>query len=169
MYTSGSTGYPKGVLGTHTGLINRLVWQYKQYPFKTRSSNIGDDNDDSEEGSQEDSEECSLECSEGVVRDFNSVEERTDHQEKEIPTVIMDLNTIIDDDKRSTTDDDGNEDQHDRVAVGTGDAVNAVNSDDENAEHASVASTSEIDAAEGIAVTSFKGEVVCRRTPVSPV
>ncbi len=33
MYTSGSTGIPKGVLGTHAGLANRLSWMWKEFPF----------------------------------------------------------------------------------------------------------------------------------------
>ena len=35
IYTSGSTRKPKGVLGTEKGLINRLEWMWKQYPYKT--------------------------------------------------------------------------------------------------------------------------------------
>ena len=50
----------------------------------------------------------------------------------------------------------------------TGGTVN-VNFDLENAEHASIASSSETDVAVGVPVKSFRGEVVCRRTPVSPV
>lgn len=33
MYTSGSTGFPKGVLGTHEGLINRIEWMESSYPI----------------------------------------------------------------------------------------------------------------------------------------
>ncbi|MBD2309010.1 amino acid adenylation domain-containing protein [Chroococcidiopsis sp. FACHB-1243] len=33
MYTSGSTGNPKGVLGTHRGTVNGLNWLWKTYPF----------------------------------------------------------------------------------------------------------------------------------------
>jgi amino acid adenylation domain-containing protein len=33
MYTSGSTGQPKGVLGLHRGVVNRLSWMYAAYPF----------------------------------------------------------------------------------------------------------------------------------------
>ena len=33
MYTSGSSGKPKGVLGSHHALINRLSWQYTRFPF----------------------------------------------------------------------------------------------------------------------------------------
>ncbi|OQY27012.1 MAG: hypothetical protein B6244_11795 [Candidatus Cloacimonetes bacterium 4572_55] len=35
IYTSGSTGKPKGVLCTHKGMINRLNWMWKTYPFET--------------------------------------------------------------------------------------------------------------------------------------
>ena len=42
LYTSGSTGSPKGVLGTHEGLINRLIWQYKRFPYIEKSQTFGD-------------------------------------------------------------------------------------------------------------------------------
>ncbi len=34
MYTSGSTGAPKGVSGTHTGMVNRFTWMWSKYPFQ---------------------------------------------------------------------------------------------------------------------------------------
>jgi amino acid adenylation domain-containing protein len=33
MYTSGSTGQPKGVMGTHCAAINRFHWMWTTYPF----------------------------------------------------------------------------------------------------------------------------------------
>ena len=36
LYTSGSTGYPKGVLIKNIGLINRLQWFWKHYKFTTQ-------------------------------------------------------------------------------------------------------------------------------------
>ena len=33
VYTSGSTGNPKGVLGTHRGAVNRFAWMWREYPF----------------------------------------------------------------------------------------------------------------------------------------
>jgi amino acid adenylation domain-containing protein len=33
LYTSGSTGQPKGVLGLHRGIVNRLAWMWQAYPF----------------------------------------------------------------------------------------------------------------------------------------
>ncbi len=34
IYTSGSTGNPKGVLGTHSGMLNRLHWMWERFPFE---------------------------------------------------------------------------------------------------------------------------------------
>jgi amino acid adenylation domain-containing protein len=33
LYTSGSSGFAKGVLGSHRGLLNRLVWGLREEPF----------------------------------------------------------------------------------------------------------------------------------------
>jgi amino acid adenylation domain-containing protein len=34
VYTSGSTGHPKGVVGLHRGMVNRLRWMEKAFPFE---------------------------------------------------------------------------------------------------------------------------------------
>ena len=34
VYTSGSTGQPKGVLGLHQSTVNRMSWMWKSYPFE---------------------------------------------------------------------------------------------------------------------------------------
>src|SRR5258708_34394598 len=34
VYTSGSTGQPKGVIGLHRGLVNRLTWMAATFPFE---------------------------------------------------------------------------------------------------------------------------------------
>ena len=33
IYTSGSSGKPKGVLGSHAALVNRLHWGWCKYPY----------------------------------------------------------------------------------------------------------------------------------------
>jgi long-subunit acyl-CoA synthetase (AMP-forming) len=34
LYTSGSTGVPKGARILHTAAINRLKWQWEEFPYK---------------------------------------------------------------------------------------------------------------------------------------
>ncbi len=34
VYTSGSTGHPKGVLGTHAATLNRFNWMWREFPFE---------------------------------------------------------------------------------------------------------------------------------------
>ena len=34
LYTSGSTGTPKGARVLHSGAINRLKWQWTEFPYK---------------------------------------------------------------------------------------------------------------------------------------
>ncbi len=36
MYTSGTTGVPKGVMLTHTGIVNRLHWMQSRYPLSSK-------------------------------------------------------------------------------------------------------------------------------------
>jgi amino acid adenylation domain-containing protein len=36
MYTSGSTGQPKGVAATHRVVLNRLYWMWEAYPFQAK-------------------------------------------------------------------------------------------------------------------------------------
>ena len=35
VYTSGSTGAPKGVVGLHRGAVNRLSWMWQNFPFES--------------------------------------------------------------------------------------------------------------------------------------
>ncbi len=46
LYTSGSSGRPKGVEGTHRGAMNRMRWMWERYPFEAgevccQKTNIG--------------------------------------------------------------------------------------------------------------------------------
>jgi amino acid adenylation domain-containing protein len=46
LYTSGSSGRPKGVEGTHRGAINRMQWMWERYPFQAgevccQKTNVG--------------------------------------------------------------------------------------------------------------------------------
>jgi amino acid adenylation domain-containing protein len=46
LYTSGSSGRPKGVEGTHRGAMNRMRWMWERYPFKAgevccQKTNVG--------------------------------------------------------------------------------------------------------------------------------
>ena len=34
LYTSGSSGVPKGVMGLHRGAVNRFAWMWKSFPFQ---------------------------------------------------------------------------------------------------------------------------------------
>ena len=54
MYTSGSTGTPKGVLGSHMALINRLVWQYKRFPYAVRTVSYQEESSESSASEEED-------------------------------------------------------------------------------------------------------------------
>ena len=54
MYTSGSTGTPKGVLGSHMALINRLVWQYRRFPYAVRTVSYQEETSESSASEDED-------------------------------------------------------------------------------------------------------------------
>ena len=54
MYTSGSTGTPKGVLGSHMALINRLVWQYRRFPYAVRTVSYQEESSESSASEEED-------------------------------------------------------------------------------------------------------------------
>jgi acyl-CoA synthetase (AMP-forming)/AMP-acid ligase II len=127
MYTSGSTGAPKGVLGTHSGLINRLIWQYEQFPYIPRSSSFeGSDSTDSEEES-----EC-----------YDLPEEPPNAEECVERSMRWDEQS-------------GTQSQEEEAAASV-----AIDDNLESGEFGVVEATPPV---------SFRGEVICRRTPVSPV
>ena len=43
LYTSGSSGRPKGVEGTHRGAMNRMRWMWERYPFRGGGSLLPED------------------------------------------------------------------------------------------------------------------------------
>ena len=131
MYTSGSTGAPKGVLGTHSGLINRLIWQYENFPYVPRSSGFEGNSDSDSTNSGEESQSSDL-PEEAPNADRESVE--TDEQKHEQS--------------------DGVSQEKETAAFGA---------NDDNSEGG------EGDMVEATVTMPFRGEVICRRTPVSPV
>lgn len=131
MYTSGSTGAPKGVLGTHSGLINRLIWQYENFPYVPRASGFEGNSDSDSTNSGEESQSSDL-PEEAPNADGESVE--TDEQRHEQSYGVS---------------------QEKETA--------AFGANDDNSEGG------EGDMVEATVTMPFRGEVICRRTPVSPV
>ena len=148
MYTSGSTGAPKGVLGTHSGLINRLVWQYVRFPYEPRSltfeGNSDSDSTHSGESSDEAEDEAENEAEdEGGEKDGQEDGEKDQEMDELRRREGCDIETAI---------------------------SGASDSSAESGEGAGVDLSVSAANAEATAVPSppFRGEVICRRTPVSP-
>jgi acyl-CoA synthetase (AMP-forming)/AMP-acid ligase II len=132
MYTSGSTGAPKGVLGTHSGLINRLIWQYEQFPYTPRSSSF----------------EWSDSTNSGEESECSALPEEPPNGER-----CVERHMRRDELKDGKSGTEGREEE----------AAASVASDDnlEKGEDGVVGATAPN--------APFRGEVICRRTPVSPV
>ena len=128
LYTSGSTGSPKGVLGTHEGLINRLIWQYKRFPYLKKSQTFGDSDIESVGSSECPSGESEIDADEAG----DSLEEGT---------------------------------------ASCGDVMHL----EEGAEDVSYRSNNDncvsagVDEESHCVLAPFRGEVTCRRTPVSTI
>jgi amino acid adenylation domain-containing protein len=86
MYTSGSTGAPKGVIGHHKGMINRFQWMWEKYPFSS-------------------GEVC---CQKTTIGFVDSVWEMFGPLLKGIPVIIIPQNIVIDTEKLLKTIQDNN-------------------------------------------------------------
>lgn len=128
----------QGVIGTHRGLINRLLWQYRTFPFIIKPCYDDDENNDSDNDEKDDEEK---EEEEGENEDEGDEKEVKDDDNTDVHNMDRE-----DSHNKNNNDDDNNDNNGNN------------NNDNKNDNHSSDISTIK---------TPFRPrEIVCRRSPL---